>query len=266
MIKVIAIFTLSLGIVLAGMTGIRDININIQYAYAHNFTPNSLSTFLTLVYRAQVELSLATNNFPLNVTLASDHAEDAAKLVDDAYYFDDEIVDDTDFVKKYNEALRTRNSTIHALVVANVVDQVLNEYGKAFDIGYDLTNMSNMIMAAPSVNSSSSLSPLSDSVNDPTVTTNSTIQTNNSQPVNIANFQTAQELSKKAYEIFKSKLLSLTSSNNTDTASTMARLDKSMADLNHLVDSKAPAQELMMMVHGQVHPNLQSAYDLKLKQ
>lgn len=204
MIKVIAIFTLSLGIVLAGMTGICDININIQYAYAHNFTPNSLSTFLTLVYRAQVELSLATNNFPLNVTLASDHAEDAAKLVDDAYYFDDEIVDDTDFVKKYNEALNTRNSTIHALAVANVVDQVLNEYGKAFDIGYDLTNMSNMIMAAPSANSSSSSSsssPLSDSANDPAVTINSTIQTNNSEPVNIANFQTAQELSKKAYEI-----------------------------------------------------------------
>lgn len=65
---------------------------------------------------------------------------------------------------------------------------------------------------------------------------------------------------------FKSKLLSLTSSNNTDTTSIMARLEKSMADLRYLVDSKVPAQELMMVVHGQVHPNLQSAYNLKLKQ
>jgi hypothetical protein len=46
----------------------------------------------------------------------------------------------------------------------------------------------------------------------------------------------------------------------------MASLEKNMADLKYIVDSKASAQWLMMMVHGQIHPNLQSTYNLKLKQ
>jgi hypothetical protein len=29
-----------------------------------------------------------------------DHAENAAKLIDDAYYFDEDIVVDADFIKK----------------------------------------------------------------------------------------------------------------------------------------------------------------------
>jgi hypothetical protein len=53
------------------------------------------------------------------VTVALGHAEGAPKLIADAYYLDEDIVDDTDFTRKYNEA---------------------------FDIGYDLTNMSNMMI------------------------------------------------------------------------------------------------------------------------
>lgn len=262
MIKEITIHVFLFGI---GLTGLANIYINSQHAYAHSFTPNNLATFLTLVYRAQIELSLATNNFPFNVTLAMDHAESAAKLIDDAYYFDEDIVDDTDFIRKYNEAFNTSNSTIHGLVIANIVDQVLKEYGEAFDIDYDLTNMSNM-MRAPDINSSSST--LFDFANDPNVTTNSTNQNNTLQIVNIADYQSAQKLSEKVYQIFRTNLLSLIPpSNNTSAASVMmTRLEKSMADLNHLVDNKAPAQELMMVVHGQVHPNVQLAYKLKLKQ
>ena len=162
--------------------------------------------------------------------------------------------------------MNTRNSTTHGLVIANIVYQVLKEYGEAFDISYDLTNMSNMIMTAHGINSSS-IPPLDDSANDTTtVATNSTVQTNNSQSVNIVDFQTAQELSKKAYDILSSNLQTSTSSNNTDTTSIMTRLEQNIADLKYLVESKAPAQELMMIVHEQIHPRLQSAYDLKLKE
>jgi hypothetical protein len=46
----------------------------------------------------------------------------------------------------------------------------------------------------------------------------------------------------------------------------MASLEKNMADLKYIVDSQVSAQWLMMMVHGQIHPNLQPTYNLKLKQ
>src|ERR671920_1288339 len=177
--KEITILILILGMVFAGLANSN----NNQLTYAHNFTPNSLSTFITLVYRAQVELSLANSSFPLNVTIALDHAEDAAQLIDDAYYFDEEIVDDADFTRKYNEALNSRNSTIHALVIANIVDQVLREYGEAFDIGYDLTNMSNMMGSDPDITSYSL--PLG-SANNADGSTNSTNQSNELQVVNIA--------------------------------------------------------------------------------
>jgi hypothetical protein len=45
------------------------------------------------------------------------------------------------------------------------------------------------------------------------------------------------------------------------------KIEKSLVGLNDLVvNNKASAQDLMKIVHGQIHPNLQLAYDLKLKQ
>ena len=72
MIREITIFVILLEIVFIEIVFIEIVFIGlvnkydeIQPAYAHNFTPNSLSTFITLVYRAEVELLLATDNFPL---------------------------------------------------------------------------------------------------------------------------------------------------------------------------------------------------------
>jgi hypothetical protein len=123
----------------------------------------------------------------------------------------------------------TLNSTIHALVVANFCDQILREYGEAFDIGYDLTNMSNMMITPMS--SLTSYRHPSDSVNNPNPSTNSTNQKNNKlQVVNIVDYQSAKKLSEKASQIFISNLLFLPSSNNTDSV-IMTKLEKNMADL-----------------------------------
>jgi hypothetical protein len=233
-------------------------NINTQHvAYAHNFVPNTLSIFLTLVHRAQVELDLAKNNFPSNVTLALHHGENAAKLIEDAYYYDDEIVDDTDFVKRYNEAKNSHNATVHALVIANIADQILREYGEAFDIGYDLTNMSNMLMPTKSNSDSSSSSTTMNLAegND-----------NSTKIVNMDNYQSAQQLSQRLYQIFENQPNSSpTSSNNTNSNAAVTMVEKSLFYLKQMIDKKGSAQDLMMLVHGQLHPNLQLAYDLKLK-
>jgi hypothetical protein len=234
-------------------------NINNQhFAYAHNFAPDALSIFLTLVHRAQVELYLANNNFPSNVTLALHHGENAAKLIEDAYYYDDEIVDDTDFVKRYNEAKNSHNATVHALVIANIADQILREYGEAFDIGYDLTNMSNMLMPTKSNSDSSSSSTTMNLAegND-----------NSTKIVNMDNYQSAQQLSQRLYQIFENQPNSSpTSSNNTNSNAAVTMVEKSLFYLKQMIDKKGSAQDLMMLVHGQLHPNLQLAYDLKLKQ
>jgi hypothetical protein len=238
-------------------------------AYAHNFSPNSLSTFISLVREADVELSLANSNFPLNITLALDHSKDAIKLMNSAYRLDDETIDDADFVRKYNNALNSQNETIHALVVANIVDRILIEYGEALDIQYDLTNMSNMdkAMRDDTANSLISSSP-SYYADEPTQTIIQRTE-NNSDDISIVNFddyQSAQKLSELVSQIFNDRLRPLAWSSN-DTANKAAEdiINNSLTELRYMLNNKASAQDVMMLVHGRLHPSLQLAYNLKLK-
>jgi hypothetical protein len=39
-----------------------------------------------------------------------------------------------------------------------------------------------------------------------------------------------------------------------------------LIDLKYLLNNKASAQDIMVLVHGNLHPGLQAAYNLKLKQ
>jgi hypothetical protein len=43
-------------------------------------------------------------------------------------------------------------------------------------------------------------------------------------------------------------------------------IDKDLIELKDLLKNRASAQDIMMLVHGRLHPSLQFAYDLKLKQ
>ncbi|HKG87957.1 MAG TPA: hypothetical protein VKA95_06495 [Nitrososphaeraceae archaeon] len=253
---------ISLGIIFIGLSQICISKSHI--AYAHSFEPNSLSTFLELAYRADIELSLANVNFPSNVTLALDHGERAVKLLNDVYRSDDDIVDDSDFIRKYNEALKSQNTTVQALAVANIVDQILREYGEAFDIKYDLTNMSNMNMMTMQTASSSDSSSPSYSMNMPT---NSNIEAENNNytnVVNIDNYQSAQKLSENVFQVFKDQLHPLTVSSNNANQAAIIMLEKSLLDLKYLINNKASAQDIMGLVHGKLHPSIQLAYDLKL--
>ena len=239
-------------------------------ADAHSFSPNSLSTFISLAYEADVELSLANSNFPSNITLALYHGKNAVELLDDAYRLDDEIIDDTDFVRKYNEGQNSKNATIQALVIANIVDQILREYGEAFGIHYDLTNMSNMNMIMQ--NMSNSDLPISSSLS---CSSNELIHSdiegeknNNSYTdiINFDNYQSAQKLSESVIQIFNNKLCPLAESTNNANKTAIIMIHDRLIDLKYLLNNKASAQDVMVLVHGNLHPGLQAAYNLKLKQ
>ena len=75
-----------------------------------------------------------------------DHSDNAARLVYDIYYADDDIVDDVDFIKRYEKEVNSSNSTTYALVVADLLDTVLKGYADALVIDTDLTNMSNLVL------------------------------------------------------------------------------------------------------------------------
>jgi len=281
--QITIVVRISLGLLLVIILLSSSINsYSIHTVYAHNFIPNDSATFLTRVYRSEVELSLAKDNFPSNVTLAQDHVDNAAEVMNKAFYTDEDIIDDTDFIAKYKKALSDNNSTIHALVLANIVDQVLREYGDAFDIDYDLTNMSNMMIMTPA-NTTTSMSDMNSSSLSSTSMNTSSMHSNmsensSSKLVNIGDYQSAQKLSEVAYLIFKNKLLQQqqpsfylnnggsenNNGNNSNNNNIISKLEKRMVDLKNSVNDRVSAQELMALVHTQIHPSLQLAYNLRL--
>jgi hypothetical protein len=313
-INIIVVFFIS-GIVFSCVAFVFESN-NFQYAEAHVFTPDNMASFISMVNEALVELNLAKSNFPSNATLAIDHADYASKLMDNAYYLDDEIVDDNDFIKRYNQGMNnSSNSTIIGVAVANIVDDILREYGRALDVQFDLTNMSNMNMNSMadgddddnnstmamsgmaddnssmdmstsmdmmgSNNSSSSSMAMSGMADDNNSSSNmdmSSMNTSSSSTmmnmdsemmernysiVNTADYQSAQAFSDKLLQLFEEKFKAAASINDT---AVISKIQKNLADLKNLIDNKAQAMDVMMLVHGQLHPNLQIAYGLKLKQ
>jgi DNA-binding protein Fis len=84
--------------------------------------------------------------------------------------------------------------------------------------------------------------------------------------VNIDNYQSAQKLSEKVFQVFKNQLRPLAVSSNDANQAAIIMVEKSLFDLKYLINNKASAQDIMGLVHGKLHPSLQLAYDLKLKQ
>ena len=216
--------------------------------YAHNFSITDDSALLTLIEQIKAETELVNAYFlASNSISAIEHAKNAANLTNG---LNDKLRQSTvaDITQIYNNGLY--NSTTLALVVANLVDEILRNYGSAYGITYDLTNMSNMMMAMILNNNNSSPSGHS-----------SMSEKNNAVLVNLYNYQTAQVLSNVVNRLFNDKLSAQAPVNE---KVTIDNLEQSIKDLKYAIDNKIRAESLMEIVHIKIHPMLQSAYDLKL--
>jgi hypothetical protein len=177
----------------------------ISRIFAHSFNTDDVSYFLGLDKRTKVELELAEKNYPLNITLSMDHSDNAARLVYDIYYADDDIVDDNDFTKRYYKEITSSNSTTYALVVADLLDEVLREYAEATVVDIDLTNMSNLVLldkmknlTTPDVSYEKDSPPLN----------YTKFFANNNPLFNYANYETAKALLVEIKNIFQKHLKS----------------------------------------------------------
>jgi hypothetical protein len=226
-------------------------------AYAHNFSITDDASLVTLIEEIKAETQLVNTNFVSNNNISTiEHARNTANLIND---LNGKLRQNTeDIIQVYDNGLY--NSTTLALVVANLVDETLRKYGSAYNIKYDLTNMSNMMTRMSNMDDSSS------SLN--TTTTRSAhlghsdiLKKNNFMLVNIYDYQTAQVLSDVVNRLFNDKLAAQSPANETVT---IDKLVNSLKQLKHAIGNKAPAEALMEIVHIQVHPMLQKAYDLKL--
>jgi hypothetical protein len=255
------------------------INISYNEVSAHNFYKNEASVFFTLIKQFEVENELVQSNFPKNASLALEHAENTARLLKDIFYFDEDNSNYTDFRNTYDLMTKDLNTTTSALISANMADEILRQYGLA--LGFDpavVSNLANMSMSMSMSMTSAGYSAKNRS--DMMMSTDSTDQRNgsNSQNVNSnitkqVHYQTATMLAGSLKNLFLRDLQNAPILNSTGLMH--LPMEVKMASINDLgegidnlisaINRKTTLDEVMSIVHGQIHPNVFMAFDLKLK-
>ena len=243
-----------------------------QKSYAHDFLVNNDITIVTLVEQIKAETELVNTNFLFNNNVSAQvHARNAAELLKD---LEDNMTEaseqsSSNLIQIYEN--EKTNTTSLALVTANIVDEVLRKYGTAFDIGYDLTNMSNMGgMKMSNISSgggsSMNMTTFQTSANNNTLERHSnmsmpTMTGNNLEIVSIQDYETSQVLADVVNELFEDDLRPRTSVSETVN---IDKLEKNLKQLDQAILNKASPEDLMGIVHVQIHPTLQQIYELEL--
>ena len=174
------------------------------------------------------------------------------------------------------------DTKLQAIAFANVIDGMLINYGKAYRVGFDMTNMSNMVMIGN--NSSPSSMVMSNPVtgnNSGASNMNLNMNSMNSSfnnmtghagemntgysLVNVSDYQSAQALATKAFEVFSAKLKHTTMTNNKNVTGFVTNLENGLTQLNDSIAKKASPLDVMMIVHTQIHPNLLEGFNLQLR-
>src|SRR5918996_2024690 len=153
------------------------------------------------------------------------------------------------------------NSTIQALTIVELLDRVLTNYGDAYEVGFDMTNMSMMMGGSSSdkMNSMSSVDMDMDMDNNDHMSTGDISATGGFELVNITSYQSAQVLAKKAQELFNSQLIN--SSAGTQSSDNIAA---GLQELVSTIDNEGTPMDIMTIVHTRIHPNFITAFGLEL--
>jgi hypothetical protein len=164
------------------------------------------------------------------------------------------------------DARDLKNSTIQALKIANITDEILRGYAIAYGIEPVIATNGSMVnmMNISTMGSSIDSAPSSMAMEDNGIPSASKI-------ANISNYQNAQELASKALELFRDDLKPLELPNTTKSfltadirSSSVSRLEEGLSLLVNSIDEKKPYSDIMQIIHGLVHTNLFLAYDLKM--
>jgi len=173
----------------------------------------------------------------------------------------------------FGEKKGENNPTIQPVRVAELVDSVLRSYGNAYDVSFDMTNMSNMAMTG--ANSSMLMSDMTDDNNSVSgmdhmnmspAMTNGDINNNASKDdslASVAEHQSAQALAAKALEIFNKELRS--AAPDEESTVFVSNIENGLIKLHNSIKDKASPMNIMMIAHTQIHPNLLEAFNLPLR-
>ena len=119
-------------------------------------------------------------------------------------------------------------------------------YGKALEVDYDLTNMSNMVMSNNS--HSTTMMMMGGSMkNSSIIREKSDNNMTNNMIVNLADYQTAQALSDKALQIFDKDLKPMAVTSNV--TNFISNLENGLRQLRDAINENGAPTDVMMIVH-----------------
>lgn len=142
------------------------------------------------------------------------------------------------------------NSTVQSLALVDVLNEVLRDYGTAIGSNVDLTNMNNMNMSGTSSsgNNMQGMSGMNGMSSHEPVT----------PIVNMAAYQSAQSLTDTAQAMFDN----LQSTAPSTASPYLAKAGTALGELKQKINSQGSGNDVMTVVHMQIHPNLISAFNI----
>jgi len=251
--------------------------------FAHNFVQNSNAELIAKIQEFKTESNLIASNVS-NSTLAQRHvsksqeywstneinglsqkdptlANNLSTAIDDLYLLaGQQNTDPTVANQKANvlnqmldqagseeiSSTDQNNATIQSLAIVGVLNEALKNYGEAVGSTVDLTNMSNMNMGSMSgMQSGNNMQGMSGMSSTPIV--------------NVGAYQSAQALADTAQTMFNNlKTIAPSSS-----SPYLDKIGNALMDLKQAINSKESGNDVMMIVHMQIHPNLISAFNIQ---
>jgi hypothetical protein len=183
------------------------------------------------------------------------------------------LIDETVSVRI--EKTQLTNSTVQGTVLAELVDEVLESYSGAYEMEeeeYGSMNDNETDKDEESMDqSSNSTSPTDEELENLT-----TFELDEKYPdyidqvqggnetstiVNMMEYESAKTLAARAQELFDTKLKALVDANATEA---VTALDSGLKKLKQAIDDKAPLDDVDMIVHTDIHPNIQKAFNLEV--
>jgi hypothetical protein len=295
--------------VLAGLVsfGLVFANNN-QQAYAHTFSGDESASFLALAESIRTELQLVQSNLASNASVAEEHAAHAREHLDNHTVGEiaernerlardlpaaledlqlslenstaaeqvsaqvqniNDLLAETVTVRVDSEQLN--NSTVWALVIANMADGVLEHYKAAYGIETNETSGghvqgnesgSNMTHDNESVTMTVSTNETTAEDDHGNMTRNDGANNNNStEVVSEVEYQTAQGLANRTIQLFNDQVRELAPDNATEA---VADLEAGLQNLKQAIDNREMPTDVEVILHTEVQPNLQAAYNLQV--
>ena len=236
--------------------------------HAHNFYQNQDSIFFTLVKRFEIEDTVASNSHDTNESNSLHHSENAANILKRIFFFNNSIASNANFINTYKPIFDGLNITTKALVAANLADESLKEYG--LSLGLDVTQASSLPNMTMNMGNTMKMG---DNMTVPSGITGQALNLASKYVMNQSDFESSAKIAKSLKILFLRSLKNATLDKSTGLmqipiemkTESVKNLEQGIDSLTSAVNRKAPLLEVFSIVHGQIHPNLFLAYDLKLK-